>query len=65
MKPVFPTKEIEEENNKLIQMILNEESDTIDFDTFIEKNASSEFKQYMAEESERKRKLWEEEGTLV
>lgn len=64
MKPVFPTEALENENEKLMQMILDHDGDEIDIDDFIDKNASPEFKKFMSEEAERKRKM-RQEGIMV
>jgi hypothetical protein len=63
MKPYFPTKELEEENDRLVIKFLEME-ENIDNDVFIEKYASNEFKQYLKDEKKRIRRM-RNKGILV
>lgn len=59
MGPIFPTKELQEENDRLMTLFLDTK-ENIDVDEFIEKNASNEYKKYLKDEDERQEALFEQ-----
>lgn len=56
MKPYYPTKELEEENDRLVAMILSSEQDW-SIDQFIEVYASKNYKEYLKNREKRRRRL--------
>ena len=56
MKPYYPTKELEEENDRLCAMILDSKED-LSISAFIEKYASKEFKEYIYKRRKRRKRL--------
>ena len=63
MTHTYPNEKIEEENSRLMELFLDSDDD-LSLEEFIERNASAEFKRYLKESEERKKRLWEEEGEI-
>lgn len=64
MKPVFPNKEIEDEDRRIFQMLVASGED-ITIEEAIDRYGSPEYKSYIAEYEKEKKRLWEEEGTRI
>ena len=64
MRRSYPSKEIEEENMKLGEIICNSD-DGVSIEEIIEKYASDRFKQYLKEKRKEEERLWTDEGTIV
>ena len=64
MKVTYPSKSIEEENERLGAIICNSD-DGISVDEIIEKYASDEYKKYIKEREKERQRLWDEEGIIV
>lgn len=63
MKPYFPTEELREENDRLIELFLSIQED-VDVDEFIEENASDEYRHFIQEEEKRKEDLFKK-GIII
>lgn len=57
MKQNYPNKKIEEENNRLISMMLESEED-LSVEAFIDKYASESFKDYLKRREKRSKELY-------
>lgn len=64
MKRTYPSKEIEEENRKLGEIICNSD-DGMTIEEIIERYASERFKRYLKERQKEKERLWKEERIIV
>jgi len=63
MKPYFPTKELEEENERLVEQYLATDED-IDVDDFIEQHASPAFKKYLKDKKKEEDELFKK-GIII
>ena len=57
MKAVFPNKELENENDVLVEKYLSSQEE-ISLQDFVDKHASEKYKKYLAAATERKRRLY-------
>lgn len=63
MRPIFPTKELEEENERLLELFLSTK-ENVDVDEFLEQNASEAYKKYVKDDEAKREKLFEQ-GILI
>ena len=56
MKPYYPTKELEEENDRLCELIINS-NENLSIDEFIDKYASDDYKKYLVKRRKRYERL--------
>lgn len=63
MRRSFPSKEIEEEDRRLGELICNSDEE-LTIEEMIEKYASAHYKAYLIESEKREKMLWEKYGVI-